>query len=304
MPSSGVDDRRTSRGNAPGVAPFQAKPRQCAMQPRTSVRRPTTSGPPCLRAVEEGVGSPLGLLPGLGGTTRYWEGHLELLTCRARVVRLDLLGFGDSPKPWHDYTVGRHVASLAAATAHLPAMTLVGHSLGAALALMLAARYPTRVTHLVLLGLPYFGNRDQAYRYFHAAPTHAWWATNLTLMALTCLLTRRLLGRLLPYVVTHVPRAVAEDVVQHTWCSSTSSLWNVLYDHDLCEDVAALPDTLPVTCIHGDGDVMAPIAHVHALAAGRSSWHVVTLPEVDHHPWLRRPAVCAMHMLRSVSPDA
>ena len=254
-----------------------------------------------LHATEQGRGPPVVLLPGLGGTTRYWDGGLEPLRRIAHVVRIDLLGFGDSPKPWRAYTVERHVGALLAATAHLPPMTLVGHSLGAALALMLAARAPERVERLILLGLPYFGNRRAAYSYYRGPPAYAWWATNVVLVALACLFTRRVVGWLLPYVLTGIPRAVAQDLVKHTWRSSTSSLWNVLYDHDLADDVATLPPALPVVCVHGAADVMAPIAGVQRLAADRPGWRVVVLPGVDHHLWLRCPDVCVQHILPAVA---
>ena len=258
---------------------------------------------PSLHASEQGRGPAVVLLPGLGGTTRYWDVGLEPLSQVAHVVRIDLLGFGDSPKPWAAYTIERHVVALLAATAHLPRMTLVGHSLGAALALMLAARAPERVERLVLLGLPYFGNRRAAYSYYRGPPAYAWWATNVVLVALACLLTRRVVGWLLPYILTDIPRVVARDLVKHTWRSSTSSLWNVLYDHDLAEDAAALPPTLPVVCVHGDADLMAPIAGVRRLAADRPGWHVVALAGVDHHPWLRCPAVCRRHVLAEAAPS-
>lgn len=245
-----------------------------------------------LHAVEQGRGRAIVLLPGLGGTTRYWECGLAPLAAAARVIRLDPLGFGESPKPWCAYTLERHVAAVDAATAHVSSMTLVGHSLGAALALTLAARRPDRVDRLVLMGLPYFGSRGAAYRYYRRGPSSAWWATNVAILAAGCIVTRRVLGSILPYVLTDVPRVVAQDLVKHTWRSSTSSLWNVLYDHDLATEAAALPPRMAVTCIHGDRDSMAPLEGVHRLAHGRKAWAVVTLAGIDHHPWLRDAETC------------
>jgi len=51
-------------------------------------------------------------IPGLSGTTRYWEGRLGALEKNYRILLVDPLGFGDSPKPWSRYTVDRHVDAL------------------------------------------------------------------------------------------------------------------------------------------------------------------------------------------------
>ena len=58
------------------------------------------------------------LLHGLGGTHRYWScvGHDAAAPGQA-VLNLDLLGFGDSPKPWTRYTLERHLAAIHAALA-------------------------------------------------------------------------------------------------------------------------------------------------------------------------------------------
>ena len=77
-------------------------------------------------------------LPGLGGTTRYWSSRVAALERRYRVVLVDLLGFGDSPRPWARYSVERHVQSLAEVLRPYGRVTLVGHSLGALLAIAYA----------------------------------------------------------------------------------------------------------------------------------------------------------------------
>jgi pimeloyl-ACP methyl ester carboxylesterase len=43
--------------------------------------------------------STLIFLPGMGGTTRYWQGRVTALEKRHRVLLVHPLGFGNSPKP-------------------------------------------------------------------------------------------------------------------------------------------------------------------------------------------------------------
>lgn len=74
-------------------------------------------------------------LPGLGGTTRYWASRVAALQDRYRIVLVDLLGFGDAPRPWIRYGVARHVEALGDALRPYGRATLVGHSLGALLAI-------------------------------------------------------------------------------------------------------------------------------------------------------------------------
>lgn len=238
-----------------------------------------------------GDGVPTVFLHGLGATYRYWLQPLEGAPPATPIILIDLLGFGDSPRPWYRHTVDRHVDRLHRCLTDVPQMTLVGHSLGAALALAYAARHPERVDRLVLLSLPYFGGESAAYRWLRQTPA-GWVATNVALMSVACIVTRRLFSRLLPYLRPDLPRVVAQDVVKHSWMASTTSLWDVVYRHDLRQDAEAIGEGIPVVCVHGANDMTVPAESACRLAAGRSNWSTLVLPGVDHHPWLREPACC------------
>ncbi len=200
---------------------------------------------------------------------------------------VDLLGFGDSPKPWCRYTVDRHLDAVHTALAEYGQVTLVGHSMGAVLAIAYAARYPHLVRRLILLSLPYFGSQADAYKWLRRTPG-GWIYTNMVATALACMFTRRVIGKLLPYLLRDIPRSVAEDLVRHNFLSSTTSIWEILYRHNVVADADNLSTKLPVYCLHGKTDSSAPVAGVLRLAAGRPSWRVVLLEGTDHHPWLRQ----------------
>lgn len=236
------------------------------------------------------------LLHGLGGTHRYWtSGPVPFALSGHRTVLIDLLGFGESPKPWIRYSVERHVAALHASLAGERCVTLVGHSLGAALALAYAARHPSIVRRLVLISLPNFGGVEGAVAWF-ARQRGGWIYTNMWATALACVLTLRVVGRLLPRLLRDIPREVAEDLVAHNMVSSTSSLWEALYRHDLRAEVGATAPTLPVLMLHGSADLTAPLTGAQELAALRSAWELRVLRGVDHHPWLRVPQECLGHI--------
>lgn len=257
-----------------------------AIRHRRAVRQP-------LHRLELGSDGPhYVFLHGLGATHRYWLRQLEAAPSGGQVTLIDLLGFGDSPKPWFRHTLDRHLDRLHSILGGHGDLVLVGHSLGAALALAYAARYPDRVGRLVLLSLPCFdGGEQAAYRWLRQT-AEGWLFTNVLLMTLACVVTRRLLGGLLPYLRPDLPREIARDVVKHSWMASTTSLWELVYRHDFRADADALPARMLVTCVHGSRDTTVPVDGVRRLAEGRGNWRMVVLPDVDHHPWLRRPALC------------
>ena len=249
-------------------------------------------------------GSHVIFLHGLGGTTRYWQGRLGALEKSHRVLLVDLLGFGKSPKPWARYTVERHIEALHQTIAEHAPFTLVGHSMGAMLALAYAARYPEQVERVILISLPCFGGREQALGYYRNGPIpERWYLTNKVLAAMTCMITRRVFGRVLPYVQRNLPREVVADTVKHHWLSFTSSLWEVIYDYDLKQDADALGDRIPIICLHGDRDQSAPLEGMLKLAEGRPEWKAHILPGVDHHPLLRAHPACLRAIESALEPN-
>ena len=273
-------------------------------------QRDEASGPARLFVqIADGNGTDRGIAPvvflhGLGGTHRYWSAGGGARHLPGGAALLDLLGFGRSPRPLTRYTLDKHVSALESTLSPREPFVLVGHSLGAAIATAYAARHPDNVEALVLISLPAYGGRKRAIRWLRRRP-RGWFYTNMVLTVVTCILTRRLFGPLLPYLVRDVPREVAQDLVEHNFMSSTTSLWNVLYRHDIRRDAEALPDDLPVVFIHGTEDDTAPIETIRDLADQRPGWCLVGLYGVDHHPWLRDPEACAdVIAAASVSVDA
>jgi pimeloyl-ACP methyl ester carboxylesterase len=107
---------------------------------------------------DQGAGAPVLLIHGSGpGVSAWanWRAVLPRLSRRLRVVAPDLLGFGYTERPpglrygpdvWLDHLLGFLDAL------DLPRVSVVGNSLGGALALRLAAAAPDRVDRLVLMG--------------------------------------------------------------------------------------------------------------------------------------------------------
>jgi pimeloyl-ACP methyl ester carboxylesterase len=98
------------------------------------------------------------LVHGIGEKgARDWDGLIPRLARDFRVVAFDLPGFGRSSKDNAPYTPDNYVAflrHLVQEQVRRGPLTLVGHSMGAALALRYAARYPQDVASLVLADVP------------------------------------------------------------------------------------------------------------------------------------------------------
>lgn len=116
--------------------------------------------PPLLHvAGDSGEGPPVVLLHGIASSSVTFEYVVPLVEPRHRAVRIDLLGFGESPAPADaDYTIDDHVRSLhrTLRKQRLRGFVLVGHSLGALIATRYAARHPDAVTRLVLVSPPVY----------------------------------------------------------------------------------------------------------------------------------------------------
>jgi pimeloyl-ACP methyl ester carboxylesterase len=110
-----------------------------------------------LFALRAGAGStypPLVFLHGLGGAQTTWANVLPPLVEQGTVIALDLLGHGQSDKPaGADYSVAGLASQVAEALTGLriPPAVFVGHSLGGAVALLLALERPELVRGLVLV---------------------------------------------------------------------------------------------------------------------------------------------------------
>jgi pimeloyl-ACP methyl ester carboxylesterase len=109
-----------------------------------------------VRVAESGGGPTLLLLHGLFLDNSTWNGVRAELSRSYRVVTPDLPGFGASEKP-HPSRFAYTVESFAEVVADLYAglelgrAALVGHCLGGAIAVTLAARHPELVSELVLV---------------------------------------------------------------------------------------------------------------------------------------------------------
>ena len=105
-----------------------------------------------------GEGPPAVLVHGLGGSSNVWFGVMQALQQHHHVVALDLRGHGRSDGKGK-FSVELWAHDVVALIRHLelPAVTLIGHSLGTLIAQQVAQHDPEVVDELVLVGgISYF----------------------------------------------------------------------------------------------------------------------------------------------------
>lgn len=101
-----------------------------------------------------GSDPPLILMPGLTANAHSFDGLINVgLSPALRVLALDLRGRGLSDKPDSGYSMADHAADVLGLmdALKLQQVVLGGHSFGGLLTLYMAARYPERVSKLVVI---------------------------------------------------------------------------------------------------------------------------------------------------------
>ncbi len=131
-------------------------------------------------AGRRGRGVPVVLVHGFPTSSHLWTEVVPLLPEGHRVLVLDLLGYGRSDRPGaRPLSLRAHAERLLGVLdlLHVERACVVGHEMGAAVAQLLATRWPARVSHLGLVS---------------AAMSEAWPARELKLARATLPLTRHL----------------------------------------------------------------------------------------------------------------
>jgi len=107
-----------------------------------------------LAAAEYGDGTPIAILHGLFGSARNWASIAQRLAAHYRIIAFDLRNHGTSP--WHDAMVYAAMAEdvreamLRRGHRHF---SLIGHSMGGKVAMVLALNDPGAVARLIVVDI-------------------------------------------------------------------------------------------------------------------------------------------------------
>lgn len=104
-----------------------------------------------------GRGKPVLFLHGWLGSWRYWMPSMQAASISYRAYALDLIGYGESARAEEDYSLEGQTALVDGFLEQMgiARVALIGHGLGAVVALRFAVMYPQYVDRVMTVGFPF-----------------------------------------------------------------------------------------------------------------------------------------------------
>jgi pimeloyl-ACP methyl ester carboxylesterase len=237
-----------------------------------------------LHYLEAGQGAPVILLHGSGGEGARWMPQIVALSKEFHVIAPDHIGFGASDKPLTTYHSGVFAGFLARfmETVGIERATLIGQSLGAAVALDLAVHHPEKVQRLVLVDGDGFRSPSDPPR-----PPPNWRARQIA-NAGTLAESREYLEWLY-YDKSLVTDALVEHNLRLRLASGyTAESMGWAADRGLGgvteAEVSAI--RVPTLIVWGIQDPLAPLATADKLYAAMKGSRKVLFDKAGHYPFL------------------
>jgi pimeloyl-ACP methyl ester carboxylesterase len=198
-----------------------------------------------LHTVTSGKGPPMVLIHGVAGSHMVWDRMAPYLEGNFTLVRMDLLGYGHSPKPRVVHSPQRHVTAIRRTLAHHkvgPRVALVGLSMGSNLMLEYAVRWPNEVEAMIGIGFPFYPTEAAA----RIGLRHNLWtrlALQFPLLAGFVVPATWRVARLTPGVFSRAATiytgAMAKDALRARYQSFRSSLLNCMVHYRQQEPLRA-----------------------------------------------------------------
>lgn len=213
------------------------------------------------------------LLHGFLASKTYWRKLIPVLQKAGhRVVAIDLLGFGASPKPKTiAYSYDDHLAHIKSALDRLDIETpvsLVGHSMGGLLALRYANRHRREVASVCLLHPPIYQTPEEV----------------MSTLRDTGYVYRFLLDSGYRHIVWILLRKLG-PFSSHSRYSREGSLKNVIAEAAFFKDLKHLRQ--PLLLIVGNADRKIYQENLETLKPGRHM--TISIEDTGHHSPITRP---------------
>lgn len=230
----------------------------------------TTVGNQLIHYEVLGRGQPLVFIHGWLGSWRYWWPSMQALSAQHRSFAFDLWGFGDSSKSPSMYSLAAYVEMLDQFVEQLgiaKPINLVGHSLGAAVALRYTSQHPESVEKLVTVALPIQGS------YINGR------LTNLEPDSFIA----KVLGKSNSF-------DEVETEIRKTDQVAMNRLADELTAYTFADDLTSC--SCPILLVFGDQDsvVQPPTGDYYHLQRPGNNRYYVALDECNHFPMLQEKA--------------
>src|SRR5919112_825331 len=253
-----------------------------------------------------GGGPAVVLVHGWLSSSRIWEQLAGRLAQRFTVYTLDLSGFGESDKPLSGYGIRNGSRLLYAFCAHfgLTRANVIGHDLGGAMAVKLAADHPDVVGRLVVISAP--ADEDQI-----DLPTMLWLVTVPVVGPIFYALgrvarpVRRLWMR--PFVADSDD--LTEEIVDDAGRSTPAAVSKTLSisRREISRGRLARQATIikiPLLVVAGEEDHIVDPQSVGVWAGGVERAEICLIDECGHLPMVERIAEFNAQILAFLTGDA
>lgn len=268
------------------------------------------AGPLSVRELGSGASTAV-LLHGLTGSGDWFGAGFDSLADHARLVVPDLLGFGRSMDlDREDFSLEAHVAALDEmlddlGLADVP-LTVVGHSMGAALAVHWAARRPN-TARVTLLCAPLYTSREEAARHIaRMGLLEKFFALETPVARATCAFMCEYRGLAQWISVAMSPQwpvALARQGVLHSWSSYLGGMNGIIQRAGWEQALEALEaKAIPVLLANGARDPVPVKGRAEELADRFECVDAVEHPLAGHDLPASYPAWCLPLILGATTP--
>jgi pimeloyl-ACP methyl ester carboxylesterase len=228
---------------------------------------------------------------GLTGSKNYWKRELKEINQTHKLLLIDLLGFGDSPKPNSDYSLDTQLKALEKVIIKEKfndgQTIIVGHSMGSTISLALLARHKNWFDGAVISGLPVYKNEIE---FKEIMSGHAVFdrIASSKFATLTCMLHPLFMNKI--FKPDNLTDDVFKDAKKHNWQSFTNSLKEIVIQTDLYALSEVIKDE-KIIFIHGDQDTSAPIQNAKRFAETFTNAEFIVVKNGDHQLFLKDPGI-------------
>ena len=227
------------------------------------------------------------LLHGLTGSLHYWKRELESIKKTHSLLVIDLLGFGNSPKPKGDYTLSMQLTAIELILkkeGFNDGNTIItGHSMGAMISMALLEKQPTWFKKGIFISIPVYKNADE-FKEIMSSHSFVDRISTSKFSKYICMIHPIFMSR--AFKPDNLTDEVYEDAKKHHWMSYYYSLTEVILKTDLYAIARKISDK-DVLFIHGEKDTTAPLKNALKLLKEFKSAQLITSSEGDHQFFLK-----------------
>lgn len=244
--------------------------------------------------IMEGSGPPLVLLHGLGNNSKSWIHQLEGLKRKYTVIAWDAPGYGQSSDPEKElqrFSQFSDYLKELLDQLNLGKIFLLGHSMGSAIAIDFAIRFPEMVEKLIIAA-PTRGSAGlTAEENLEKREARNQLIENTPPEEIARLRTPALLS---PNTADSV-REYAQKIMSEVRLSGYKSVSNSLFNLNQMDDYAKI--SMPTLVICGEEDQVTPVSESEIIVRNIKNGNLKVIAQTGHLCYQEKPDIFNQHLI-------